>query len=348
MERASKRDRLSGFTLIEILFALGVIAVLASILFLAGSAVLGGSQEKSTKVTLTALKGMLAEYDAKTRLAQSPKFWIWYDSSGLPIVRTATGNEDFWKVPMRDTASSAIPPTPFPLDAPGSVREGDYNAATPDQSSPDELTRNGSRQILNTQLAMGRLLQMDANRTALTRYKADDLFTPRFVGGNRLPGPGTDRVLYFGTDGTTNIIYPQGAKIKVVLPVDPPQTQNLICINQTPGYVTASTTPPTVGADWAVDNSPATPIILDAWRNPIIFVPGSGLRVRMLNGKDKLYDSGPDAEDQIMIVVSPEGKIEKVPNVRAKLIKEGRPFFASAGEDGDFAKGDDNLYSFDQ
>jgi hypothetical protein len=54
-------------------------------------------------------------------------------------------------------------------------------------------------------------------------------------------------------------------------------------------------------------------IPLDAWGNPIIFVPAGGL-----------------AGVHVDPVRSPDG----------------RPFFASAGADGDFATGDDNLYSF--
>lgn len=59
-----------------------------------------------------------------------------------------------------------------------------------------------------------------------------------------------------------------------------------------------------------------TPVILDAWGNPIIFVMGG-----VLNGT-----SGGVA------VHSPDY----------------HPFFASAGPDGNFSKSDDNLYSFEK
>ncbi len=57
--------------------------------------------------------------------------------------------------------------------------------------------------------------------------------------------------------------------------------------------------------------------VLDSWGNPIIFVPTSGIMVTA-NGTTKLIQS-----------------------------PSGNPFFASAGPDGNFAAGDDNLYSFD-
>ena len=60
-----------------------------------------------------------------------------------------------------------------------------------------------------------------------------------------------------------------------------------------------------------------TSLMADGWGNPIIFVPGQ----EGLNGLDS-------------------GRIVKAPN--------NRPFWASAGPDGDFSKADDNLYSFEQ
>lgn len=75
--------------------------------------------------------------------------------------------------------------------------------------------------------------------------------------------------------------------------------------------------------------------LADGWSHPIYFVPGAGIKVKMLNGST-------------VTVRSPDG----------------RPFFVSAGPDGfisarpgadgtldtqdDIAAGDDNLYSFNQ
>ncbi len=66
------------------------------------------------------------------------------------------------------------------------------------------------------------------------------------------------------------------------------------------------------------------PLVVDAWDNPILFVPTSGLKgVKLEADVNPNDDSNP--------IKSPGGK----------------PFFASAGPDGDFSKGDDNLYSFE-
>jgi type II secretory pathway pseudopilin PulG len=65
-------------------------------------------------------------------------------------------------------------------------------------------------------------------------------------------------------------------------------------------------------------NKFAIPILLDAWNNPIIFVPGSGLQTTV-NGST-------------IVITAPDKQ----------------PFFASAGPDGDFTHGDDNVYSFEK
>jgi hypothetical protein len=86
---------------------------------------------------------------------------------------------------------------------------------------------------------------------------------------------------------------------------------------------------------------------LDGWNNPIIFVPGTGLRVRRLNGQQSL---NPTDMSQTWIDISPEGKVKNLGSKTQPPVvtQPGRPFFASAGPDGDFTTGDDNIYSFEQ
>jgi hypothetical protein len=79
------------------------------------------------------------------------------------------------------------------------------------------------------------------------------------------------------------------------------------------------------------------PIILDAWNNPVIFVGADGLAgVR--------FESKADNQDYRVTstgVVLGTGLADT-----ATRSKSWRPFFASAGPDGDFRTGDDNVYSF--
>jgi hypothetical protein len=81
----------------------------------------------------------------------------------------------------------------------------------------------------------------------------------------------------------------------------------------------------TNNADTPYDDSQIT-ILLDGWHNPIIFVPSPGL--------------GHDG-------ASTAGKVQVGGVYRVITAPDGKPFWASAGEDGDFQTGDDNVYSFE-
>jgi hypothetical protein len=78
------------------------------------------------------------------------------------------------------------------------------------------------------------------------------------------------------------------------------------------------------------------PLVLDGWGNPMIFVPAGGLRVTFAS------------RNNAPAVVTSAGVYDPTnagtPNPPIGV----RPFFASAGPDGDFSKGDDNIYSFEQ
>jgi type II secretory pathway pseudopilin PulG len=85
------------------------------------------------------------------------------------------------------------------------------------------------------------------------------------------------------------------------------------------------------------------PILLDAWGNPIIFVPASGL------GSDASGAIGALKVGGVQRVVT-SSKLRDPINVNTDyaILGTDRPFFASAGPDGDFTTGDDNIYSFEK
>ena len=85
------------------------------------------------------------------------------------------------------------------------------------------------------------------------------------------------------------------------------------------------------------------PLILDAWNNPIIFVGSDGLAGVVYEAKNEGSTTEKPQRVTTAGVIPGTGQID--PAVRAK---SWRPFFASAGPDGDFKTGDDNLYSFEQ
>jgi prepilin-type N-terminal cleavage/methylation domain-containing protein len=78
-------------------------------------------------------------------------------------------------------------------------------------------------------------------------------------------------------------------------------------------------------------------VLLDGFRNPIIYVPRRGLVGVNLGKTGENTYSNPS-----QTITSPGAK------PISTTVKVGQPFFASAGEDGDFSKGDDNHYSFEQ
>ncbi|WP_428937567.1 prepilin-type N-terminal cleavage/methylation domain-containing protein [Fontivita pretiosa] len=104
-----------------------------------------------------------------------------------------------------------------------------------------------------------------------------------------------------------------------------------------------------------IDESKLPPVLLDAWNNPIIFVPAAGLEVGL----------SIDGKTQRRVITS--SKVRRPPDdpqTPEYASDVDRPFFASAGPDGifgampgpdgvlgtddDVAGGDDNLYSFEQ
>jgi prepilin-type N-terminal cleavage/methylation domain-containing protein len=82
------------------------------------------------------------------------------------------------------------------------------------------------------------------------------------------------------------------------------------------------------------------PVLLDGWKNPIIFVPASGLVVNLAHGPGSA--NGGPTSTQFTVRTSGVYAAGSVPAVSVA----DRPFFASAGQDGNFTNGDDNLYSF--
>ena len=84
-------------------------------------------------------------------------------------------------------------------------------------------------------------------------------------------------------------------------------------------------------------------VLLDGFRNPILFVPRRGMAGVNLQktGQGKF-----DKPNQT--IVSPGSKVIKAATSATPAILEGKAFFASAGEDNDFSQGDDNHYSFEQ
>jgi prepilin-type N-terminal cleavage/methylation domain-containing protein len=335
--------RLPGFTLIEVLSVIAIIAILISMLFVALKYASNSAKFSRTKTQMDTLRGMLGELDTANHFAQSPAAWLWYDAStNMPpyIVSNGSG-PGFWKQPFTYTDTN-VPPDSYPdaLDAPGDVTTGGSSQAI--------TQRNASFAILNTQLAMQMLAAIPANRSAIDALPANSKMAISFnsnqiLHASFLPDPTKESpppapnflglLNEDGSDGTlTNPVYLKGMDVVS-------GGQSYICTNS------ATTAQPGSGTDWTIDNfHRSVPLLLDGWANPIIFVPGTGLRVRKLNGQGS-YQVG--NATQYFIIISPEGSVANQGTATPYVTRPGRPFFASAGPDGDFTKGDDNIYSFE-
>src|SRR5262245_25678582 len=191
-ETAEIRRR--AFTMLEILIAIGIIAILASLLVMGIRSVIGGSKAESTKVTLNALQGMLAEFQAKTGTTKSPQAWRWWNSGNAitatpdtdtarvkrvnPSAPPSPPRDYLWHVAADEAMPGAFNPPAFrnndgpprlydSLDAPGLVASSEGNVHDPNNAS-----RNASRAVLNTEVVMSMLLTVPSNRQALEKISA--------------------------------------------------------------------------------------------------------------------------------------------------------------------------------
>jgi prepilin-type N-terminal cleavage/methylation domain-containing protein len=239
--------RRRGFTLLEVLVVVGIIAILASLLVLGVSHIMGGSKKNATQVTLQALQGMLGEFDAKTRLSKQPQGWGWWSTNSSVGVTPGPGF-DFWRTPFTDPSLPSYRKPYDSMDAPGSVLEGNYLPDKPWDSDPSEIVRNGSRQVLNTAAVMNLLLAIPSNRSALEKIASDRYFIPKWVSRRTLSpqaplGPGTDGTPLTSDDASTSedIGYQQGIRVQA-------KAGRLVCVQ---GHV-ASPSLPVPGTNWAM------------------------------------------------------------------------------------------------
>jgi type II secretory pathway pseudopilin PulG len=327
-----------GFTVVELLVAIGVVVVLAAIAIVAIGRTGNTARERLTQTQLGNLKGMLADYEAATKLSNSPPVWPWWNGTGAIVNAPYNAQQNsytvnFWKLPYR--VDNQATNTPDPIANPGVVVS----------TSPDAVRhRNGAIAVVCTQLAMNLVGAVPANRTRLGQVPDNQKMFLEWQSGNIGVPAGDD------FQATTDDIGP------------PPLTQPLTyCIGvpvrfqgrqyvATDAYTFGSNPQPVVNgsAPWhdVTDKGfQPVPILLDGWNNPIILVPASGIRVRLRNQKSSLV---PGDATQNFIIVSPEGEVANNGTAAPNIVRVGRPFFASAGPDGDFNTGDDNLYSFQQ
>ena len=314
-ERRRRRARAGGFTMIEIMVALGIILLLVGILIVGITFVGRSAKERATRVTLSNARSMFAEFDAKTRLRNQPQAWAWRGEVWAPKPAHADLSLNFYTAPYRnDTPSTDVQGYSGNDDGTLDTRDGADALDAPrtvERESP-EIDRNASVAVINTQLVMSQFRAIPELRSQLEKLPTNQFMPLQWTGGTRA-NPGIDGVFGTGDDGASpddiyyfvgNIVQNGGVSFK--------------CKQRHQ----ATSAPMKGSPDWDDEEDMtgavrAAPILLDAWDNPIIFVPAGGIA---------LQQGG-----QNLVVKSPDN----------------RPFWASAGPDGNFQKGDDNLYSYE-
>lgn len=298
----------TGFTLIELMVAIAILAILIALTF--GGVRMVGERMKgtATRQTLGSLKSMLADAEGQGLFKQTRQpagvFVTLTDATGSwQAIRKSTsavtgfqdrlGNDppvykvaNFWLLPDVSTDAG----TPAPLIPPSVLLD-----------PVDSATWRDTAALRNTAMAIAILRTVPSIAKGMdalppSTIRTTDYYVQRSIGSGFSPGArviwadpsgvftsgdashGFEAYVWKGTIVTTNI--PTGADDK---------------------------------AGWAFDW--AAPI--DAWGRPIIYVPATGLKVTV--GGNTVTITAPDHKG----------------------------FWASAGPDGRMDLGDDNVYSFD-
>ena len=307
-----------AFTVIELMVSIGILLILVGIAYVSIKTIGAHTRAQATKTTLASLDGMLAELVSRDRsVLNGPPF-------------------------------RSYSPTGFPQGVSFQLGGG---VAAEDVNDPD---RYGTP-VMITQRVMRRLAAMPANKVAFAQIPADRRIAPKWASGvDYEPG---DTVWFW------------------VPPNQRVNKQNFLCQKahtsggQGPG-----------GANWLAANAntqiDVTPVLADAWGNPIIYVPGGftpGFGEGLANVRAKnsdTYNAGSSYTRGARVIVGGfyftalQASRGVTPSTagqsrnfwfRGVIAPDGRPCFASAGDDGAFAAlrniqpaGDDNIYSFEK
>jgi prepilin-type N-terminal cleavage/methylation domain-containing protein len=207
-----------------------------------------------------------------------------------------------------------------PIAAPEMVTVEAYDSSS---MIPQNNGRFLSPAVVSTQLVMAKLRSVPANRELLSKMAAERLLRPQ-AGG-----------LPYGSN--------------------PVVAGKPIMVSDLP-----------LGSAAVQDHGhPDPPILVDAWNNPIIFVPPAGLTVAFAWTAGKTYAVGqavgdgsgkyyrciktPDAGTPVTDATFWEAMPPSFNATNGVVTSpDRRPFFASAGPDGNFQSPMDNLYSFEQ
>lgn len=296
------RRRTAGpraFTLIEVLVVIGIIVLLIAALVVTGRHVIDSSRGSRTRVTLETLRGATDAADRAGLFNQQP-VGAWINGTWAKF-RDANGSmlvdsgTNRTGDFWRQPDSTASKTTPTAVQAPGAPVTVRDEPGTPAPWITSDAMRN-------TGIALALLHNIPGAAAPMDQLHANELYVPTFWSSASAYAAGA-RVVW--TDTTSN------QQQRVFVSVKGSPASNFVVSDWRESYGT----------------------VLDAWGNPMLFVPGSGLKVT-INGVPSVVTSA-----GTVTIADITGGVRPNP--------VGKPFWASAGPDGDFSRGDDNLYSFE-
>jgi prepilin-type N-terminal cleavage/methylation domain-containing protein len=162
--RAGRGSR--GFTLVEILIVIAIIALLGTIAFVGYRAVTRQGLTNRTRMTLSNVASIFAEYDAKTKLKRQPTH-AWTQAAG--------GNATYYTVPPYRVPPELPPAFDFWKDYNPAItatpERNDEQEGMPAPSSVDQ----DSAAVRNTQIVLYLAAQIPSNKTLIDNVDAADV-----------------------------------------------------------------------------------------------------------------------------------------------------------------------------
>ena len=333
-----------GFTVLEITVAVAIIAILASLLVYGISHLTASAKGNSTKLMLQNNRGMLQEFVNTPGLGRSVANWPWIDlQTGNIFIANAnpvtypTNGSILWTSSV--TYLIATGTQPSPLCAP--VKQMTNDAAS-------FANRNGSYAVLYTPLALRMIGGVSTAKAMIAKIPTGSTMVPIWVSGAPY-APGN--VVKSPMDNKYYRLTPQSG------PWTGTMTQAGFLATSSSG--SSYTTDPSSGGDWKPLDPNETPdaILLDAWGNPILMAPSAGL-INVWTNCTKPSDAldpppqwggslTPTTQLQAWAFPIPNGGTNQPYYQKPIVAPDSKPFFYSAGPDGFYITGDDNIYSFD-
>jgi type II secretory pathway pseudopilin PulG len=275
------RRTLTGFSLIEILVVIGLIALLSTLLLIGIGKLQTNSRRQATRLAFQNLQAMYSEWDASNR-----HHFLNYQDTNTGL---------------------------YPVDV---------SAPSPGDVTTSGADRQGTA-VLATRDIMALMKQMPTNAAAMGKLSASAFTTLPAAPIAAAPWNSNTYPIY------TRVYVQQQATAANPFPMNYFYTAVAINWSTSPLSSTAPQPSPPNSQFWIASSADATvPVLLDGWGNPIIFVPGGVL------------GDGAMPADTGSLIAGGNSTTAKSP--------DGRPFWASAGPDGNFSTGDDNLYSFEK